>query len=312
MKRNDDMKIGRRTFLSRAAGIGAASVLLPLVAGRKAAAEEGATEAAACTDLNAKRGTYWKEDGKYFVQTTVDPSKLNTGVLKARVDGRWQTFLTRGIDDRFFNFNIKMRLNMINAMLGTSQLQMYNDAHNAAVASYGANRGDSRVTINNAYKGMGWVPTPEQIETHADEYFENATANMMQKIAIIKKNYMATEIWRRDVLGSLELYSRPDFETHTFINVMENPVVSLVFLGDESYEFRAICRLLHPLDPNLTPEDYNLVRWINFAHDFFHGGGDRPLGLYFAAAVYHIIEEFDNSPMGATATAGGNKLVPRM
>ena len=94
--------MSRRAFFRGAAGLGVASALLPAFA-RKAAAADAPP---ACTDLNAKRGSYWREGGKYFVQENVDASKLADGIIRARVDGRWQTFRTRSITKHFFDFNI--------------------------------------------------------------------------------------------------------------------------------------------------------------------------------------------------------------
>lgn len=300
----------RRSFFGKMAGLAAAPFLLSSLFSRKAGA--GELEEVPYSAMKENRGTYWKENGKYFVQDSVDSSKLDQGVIRARVDGRWSDFAIRNINDHFFDYNIAMRMKMIDVMLGVGQLDMYNDAHNAAVASYGVNRGDSRFSINNAFKGLGWVPKPSVIKDMADEYYAHSHDSMMSKVGIIKGNYGKENHWRRDVIGSHELYTHKDFETHTFLNVMENPVVSICTLAGESYEFRAICRLLHPEDPNLSDDDRQLVRWVNYAHDFFHGSSTPNLEAHRIVTLYHVIEMFDNSPMGSTPKAGGLKLVPKM
>jgi len=305
----DGENVNRRSFFGKLAGLAAAPFLINSWLSRKARA--GALDVP-FTDLQETRGSYWREDGKYFVQENVDASKLDQGVIRARVDGRWNDFAIRNMTDHFFDYNIAMRMKMIDVMLGMGELSIYNDAHNAAVASYGANRGDSRFSINNAFKGLGWVPRQSVINDMADEYYAHSNDDMMSKIQIIKGNYGKSNHWRRDVIGSHELYTHKDFETHTFLNVMENPVVSICTLGDESYEFRAICRLLHPENPDLSEDDWNIVRWVNYAHDFFHGSTTPNLSAHRIVTLYHVVEMFDNSPMGGTPKAGGLKLVPGM
>lgn len=300
----------RRSFFVKMAGVAAAPFLLNSLFSRKAIAGETADIPYAA--LNESRRSYWKEGGKYFVQETVDSSLLDQGMIRARVDGRWNDFAIRNVNEHFFDYNIAQRLKMINVMLGTAEFGIYNDAHNAAVASYGANRGDSRFTLNNAFKGLGWVPRPSVIKEMADEYYAHSKDNMMAKIQIIKDNYNKKNHWRMDIIGSHELYTHKDFETHTFLNVMENPVVSICTLANESYEFRAICRLLHPEDPNLSDDDWQIVRWVNYAHDFFHGSPTQNLSVHRIVTLYHVVEMFDNSPWGVTPKAGGMKVVPKM
>ncbi len=262
-------------------------------------------------ELNARRESCWKEDGKYFVQENVDASSLEDGVIRARIDGEWHDFLVREIDDAFYNFNMTMRMHMLDVMYGMAGLDMYNDAHNAAVGTYGGNRGDSRFTVNVAFKGMGWVPTPDKIAARTKLYADNYQANMMDKVKTLQGGYQDASIWDRRVQASLELYTSRENETHSFLNQIVNPVSTLCFLGIESYEFRTIARLMDPADPGLSPYEKDLTKWINFAHDFFHGGPNpTQLTVHNIAVAYYVIEEFDNSPMGATATAGGMKRVP--
>jgi len=238
-------------------------------------------------------------------------TKVDQGIIRARVEGEWQTFVIREMDEAFYNFNIAMRVRMLDVMSGKKNLDMYNDAHNAAVGSYGSNRGDSRFTVNVAFKGMGWVPRPERLEERAKLYFDNYKANMMTKMQLLMAGYNDETLWDRRLLGSLELYTIQDYETHTFLNQMVNPVSTICFLGDESYEMRAIARLVHPEDPALSEPEKAQVKWINYAHDFFHGGPNpNTLTVHNIGVAYYIVEEFDNSPWGATSTAGGMKRVP--
>jgi len=112
------------------------------------------------------------------------------------------------------------------------------------------------------------------------------------------------EIYDRTKQVSLELYSTPNFETHSFLNQMTDPGVSIVFLDFPSYELRCITQLLHPKDPKLTKYEKNVVEYINRIHDYFHGASPRKsIGV-----IYHVIEVFDNTP----GRARGKRVVPSM
>jgi hypothetical protein len=307
--------ISRRTLLK--AG-GAATLATTLLAGGASAQDGSAgpdpygTDFDALKSLGATRESYWKNNGEYFVQENVDTSQISKNLIRARIDGEWHDFVIRKVDDAFYTFNTNMRKRMMDVMTGSQQFTIYNDAHNAAVGTYGSNRGDSRFTVNVAFKGMGWVPVNRNLNTRIAELEQNYTASMMEKMKLLYDGYADDSMWDLRLQGSLELYTTQSNETHSFLNQMVNPVSTICFLGDESYELRTIARLMHPKDPNLTDYEQKLVKYINFAHDFFHGGPDpSKLIVHNIGVAYWVIEEFDNSPFGATPTAGGKKRVPR-
>ena len=323
--------ISRRSLIKAGGAAGAAGLACSLLTGT-AAADNGpgqpggpyTTNFQAVKDTGAARESFWKEGGKYFVQKNVDVTKVDQGIIRARVDGEWHTFAIRELDDAFLDFNMGMRQRMMNYMAGQGSLGIYNDAHNAAVASYGGNRGDSRFTLNVAFKGMGWVPKKDKIAARIKKYQDNYTAGMMDKMKILYAGYSDKTIWDRTIQGSLELYTSQSNETHTFLNQMINPVSNCCFIGDTvdtstmppktanvSYELRVVARLIHHLDPNLTEHEKLVVQYINYAHDFFHGGPDKTkLTVHNIGVIYYVVEEFDNSPFGMTDTAGGMKRVP--
>lgn len=302
--------ISRRSLIK--AG-GAVTLAGSLAATKAWAGNEGqGTDFEAITNLGATRESYWRNDGEYFVQENVDTSQIDSGYISARVDGEWREYVLRELDDEFFDFNIGMRMRMLEVMTGQKQYTIYNDAHNAAVGTYGSNRGDSRFSVNVAFKGMGWVPTKDKIEERTALYAEKYKSSMMTKMQTLAQGYATDGLWNRKIQGSLELYTTQSNETHTFLNQMVNPVSTICFLGDRSYELRAIARLMHPKDPNLSEYEQKLVTWINYAHDFFHGGPDpSKLTVHNIGVAYFVVEEFDNSPFGQTPTAGGQKRVPK-
>jgi hypothetical protein len=269
----------------------------------------GQTTPSACTIVQPQREAYWTDQGRYFVQPTLDDSRIAQGIISARIDGQWQDFPIRQLNENFVEWNFTKRTDMLNSMM-TGQLDMYNDIHNAAVATYGARRGDSAFSLNVAYKGTGWVPKPEYIEDMTQDYWDHRSASMATKMGIIRDNYDNRDLWRRDIIGSLELYTQNGFETHSFLNQMANPISVICFHDTTSYEVRCITQLMHPDNPDLSDEQYAIHTWINYAHDFFHGEGtlvDNRISV-----IYWVVEQFDKSPMGQTSSAGGYRVVPPM
>jgi len=170
----------------------------------------------------------------------------------------------------------------------------WSGAHNAAIASVGKNRGDSRFTLNNAIKGTGFCPRKDKITEVISILKATDNKDMNIKFDTLKSLYQDSELWDFSRPISLELYSKPEFETHTFLNQMENPVSSIVYLDVPSYEIRAIAHLIHPKDPSLTEYERNAVTYINAIHSYFHSH----FKAVVPAVIYYVVEEFDNSPSG--------------
>jgi len=158
-------------------------------------------------------------------------------------------------------------------------------------------------------KGTGLLPKPDIIKTKIEELNKGDDSEDMKvrkaKIEYLLDNYKNKELWDRRTLISLELYSTPKFQTHTFLNVMENPLTTLVFLHMVSYELRCICYLIDPKNPKLTDMEKDWIAYSNGAHSYFHGKSK----VNFITSVYFIIEEFDNSP-ARVEKGRGRRTVP--
>jgi hypothetical protein len=115
---------------------------------------------------------------------------------------------------------------------------------------------------------------------------------MKEKLELLMDNYRHPEWWDRSKQVSLELYARPDFETHTFLNIMANPTATIVFTAMPSYELRTIARIVHAQDSSISARERELLEYSNLAHGYFHGGSERRYSLL----AFHIVEQFDNSP----------------
>ena len=284
------LKVGRRALLKVA---GAASVGLPLAAFLGRAPWRGPRVARA-QESPRTRESYW-QDG-YFVHENVDASQFEQGIIRARVDGEWRDFYNRTLGDDFVDWNIGARITILrDPMAGMACLD---GPHSGCLATYGANRGDSAFTLNAAFKGFGLYPRMDRFDDAMATVMDNWSASQMAKIDILLDFYNDRDLWDLRLLSSLELYTTQEFETHSFLNQMANPVAVINWLAiPGSFEVRAIARLIHPDDPDVPEDDWKRARWVNAMHDFFHGGPTpNPDSLPFIACIYYPVEVFDNSP----------------
>ena len=292
--------VSRRSIL-KAGGI--AGVLTPITAVLAGRLIPGLGVSDAQADAAPPPASIWNGAG-YFVHDSVDASNLSGGAIRARLNSTWKTFRNRNIGNAFLNWNLQARIDAL-----SSGMTCLDGPHSGALATYGAGRGDSAFTVNNAFKGFGPVPIASKLDESIQMVLDNWNASSDQKIAILTAFYQDHGMWDQRMLDSLELYSTPKFQTHSFLNQFLNPQATIVFLAiPGSYEVRAIPRLIHPNDPNVSAEDYKRVRWGNMIHDFFHGGPypDKPTRIY---VIYYVVEVFDDSPV----TGGqGLRTVPAL
>ena len=239
--------------------------------------------------MRSRREEYWQEG--MFRQDNVDMDKYDQGIIRARVDDSWEEYPLVELDDAFMEWNLESRLEYLKT-IAEGKMPSLAGPHAAAVATYGGGRLDSHFSLNNAIKGMGFAPKREHIREMIDKYKDTIELPMPEKLEILQGNYRRPELWDRTKQVSLELYATPDFETHTFLNVMANPVATIVFTDMPSYELRAIVRIVQPQDPHALPFEKDLLEYSNMAHGYFHGGADKRFNLL----AFHIIEQFDNSP----------------
>ena len=285
---NDLVSTARRDVLRVAAATGLA---LPLAGYLGQTDLFGAKEAKA--DCGPRvREAYWR-DG-YFVQDNVDTSQVDSGIIKARIDGTWRDFSMRDLGDDFIDWNFGERISGLTG--GMSDCLA--GPHSGCLASYGANRGDSAFTLNAAFKGFGFFPKAEEIDARQATLLSSWSADIMAKATILLNMYRNRAMWDFRFLSSLELYTTQSFETHSFLNQMANPIATICWLAiPGSYEVRAIPRLLHPQDPGIPEADRKRLIWVNHMHDFYHGGPLPDLdNLGWIGAIYYVVEVFDNSP----------------
>lgn len=239
--------------------------------------------------LEHGKKNFW-EDSE-FVQKTVDMSGYENGTIKARIDGEWQEFKIRKASKDFVEWNTEKRIEFLER-IKTGKMPELGGPHSGAVATYGLGRLDSRFTLNNAIKGIGLAPKDDNIDKAIKRLKDTYKSTMPEKMDVLKSFYENPDFidWRKQT--SLELYATPDFETHTFLNVMDNPTATLVFLDIPSLELRTIARIVHPDDKNALPSEKKLLEFVNLAHSYMHGEFPRMYPLL----LFYIVEEFDNTP----------------
>lgn len=247
----------------------------------------------------SRLASYWQ--GGSFLQTNL--KLLKSGLIKAKINGGWREFEPMELSMGFLDWNFEARLKTIEG-LQIGKPPSLAGPHNAAVATYGGGRRDSSFTVNNAVKGMGFVPSKGRIRERIKELEENLDAPMPEKLQILAAGYQDRSLWDRKKQVSLELYATPDFETHTFLNLMANPVASIVFLDYPCYELRALVRMVYPQDKSVSQEERNILEYTNLVHSFFHGKFRRK----FIALIFYLVEEFDNTP--GSREGMGRRVVP--
>jgi hypothetical protein len=244
---------------------------------------------------------FWKE-GAYCRQDNIDLKKLDQGIIRAKVDGKWREFPVRQLSDKFLEWNFRERIKTI-AVLKKGGMPGFAGPHSGMVASHGFKRGDGQFTVNNAVKGMGFLPKREQIAPLLAEIEATADSSDEYKFDWLTRLYTErTGLLDPSKQVSLELYATPGFATHTFLNQMTDPGVSIVYLDMVSFEVRAITQLIDPRDPGLSEYEKQVVAYVNGIHDYFHGKAPRTS----IVAVYHVVEVFDNSP----GRGRGQRVVP--
>ncbi|MGC9336847.1 MAG: hypothetical protein ACP5EQ_01960 [Candidatus Cloacimonadia bacterium] len=246
---------------------------------------------------------FWNTDG-YFQQDAVRTPSASEQVIRARIRGKWQKFTLQDLPPEFMKWNTERRIETLDRFRQMAPPELAGP-HNGIVASYGAKRFDTQFKLNNAVKGMGFLPKPERLPEIIALLDSTKDASFQDKLDNLQYLYEnAEEIFDLNKQVSLELYSTPEFETQTFLNQMTNPISTIVFLDIPSYKLKTIVRLLHPDDPHLTEYERNVVRYVNDVHSYFHGEFPRD----YITAIYYVVEVYDNSP--GSSDALGRRIAP--
>ncbi|MBW2732716.1 MAG: hypothetical protein JRH20_10020 [Deltaproteobacteria bacterium] len=297
MSTNKTASIGRRAFIG-ASGASALGLACSL-------------ESRQATNKTPDPTEWWRE-GDYFVHDTVDTSRCSAGIIRARIEGRWRDLKLAQFPKAYYRWSITERMERLRRLAkhGFSTRDLAGP-HNGCVATYGGPSRDSAVSLNTAYKGLGFLPRKEKLATtlrqvraegqRIEGTGKGFQGKMVEKIQFLAKLYQQRDLFDMQRKVSLELFTEPAYFTHTFLNMMVNPIASASFLAYPTFELRTVPQLLHPKNPNLSTYEREVVAYTNAIHDFVHRGNGVQI-----ACIYHLIEVYDDTPSG---NAHGRRLV---
>lgn len=298
-KHNENQGLLRRNFLKLS---GMSLLSLPLVA-----------QAKTCWSATIQQKTYWSGtgDNRYCVHRTVDASSVDAGVIRARVDGFWRKFTIQEAESIFLEWNFGERIRSFEEKLAGTSVPTAGGPHTPMIAtcSFSGSRGDTtfRSNLNNKVIGINVVPKKEYIKDINDQLYSMRNEDMTAKLEYLKGIHQQ-DIWRKDIQAGLEYFTTPDFETHTFLNLMENPLANLCYQGCyniwASFELRTIAHIVDPRDPGLSADMLELAKFPIVLHGFYHELETWEYNI--PAVIYYLVEEFDNS---ATVDKPGQRAV---
>ena len=251
--------------------------------------------------------SFWKPKG-YFHHDTVDASRVDEGVIRAQHNGAWRELPLVELTDRFVAWSFEERIIKLGEIARKGfDTRDLDGPHNACVATVGGVDPSSFTSLNTAYKGMGFMPALEGLADAVADLQNKSTimqragldmhTRMARALDVLEALYSEPTLFDHRRQVSLELFSTAEFTTHTFANMLANPVASCSFLAFPTFELRCVPQLLHPDDPGLSDSERLAIDWTNGVHDLAHGGGD---GSQRITVIYHLVELYDDSP-----SAGG-------
>lgn len=253
---------------------------------------------------------FWK--GNYCRQQSVKVPAPDATSIEAKVDGKWNRYALANFPAAFWEWNRSRRLEyldifkeMLEKGREATRSPELSGPHNGMVATYGAARKDSHFKLNNAVKGMGFLPKAEKLPEMIKLLESTMEEPLDKKLVILDSLYQhAEENFAPDRLVSLELYSEPGYTTQTFLNQMVDPQCVTVFLDIPTYKIKQIARLIHPQDPSLSDYEKQACHYVNLMHSYFHGAFPRD----YIGVIYYNIEIYDSSP--GNKDARGTKISP--
>jgi hypothetical protein len=244
---------------------------------------------------------YWEglEGAEYCVSRVVKSENIRAGFIWARIDKVWRRFPIREVEQKFLDWEFTERIARYENQKAGGGISAAGP-HTPAVATYGnrMGRGDSDFHINCKFIGLTNVPKKESIKEINNTMLANIDIPFTEKLDYLIEITSNRDLWRKDLHAGLELFSTPEFMTHTFYNLMQNPVATLCFQGAvnifTSFELRCIAKIVHPQDPNLSEEERDINIFPAILHGYFHAF--YPEQVNEPGVIFYHVEEFDNSP----------------
>lgn len=213
------------------------------------------------------------------------------GVIEVIKDGETKTYPLVDLPDRFLKWSRGERLKVLDMVKEHKFPEYLEGPHNGMVATCGNTREDDVISINNAVKGVGYLPKRDKVDYLIEKMKETKKEGLARKVEVLYDFYTHfDEYFRRDGLLSLELYTYGDFKTKTYLNLIKNPEYAMVFLDMPTFQVKGIAKLIHEGEGSLYEK--KVFVYANLIHSYFHGHFERN----FIAIVFYISRVFDSTP----------------
>ena len=188
-----------------------------------------------------------------------------------------------GIPDEFItNIFIERKqllISLLQGKLTKEEIFLGFTRHTPVIATYGPSG------INASVKGIGFIPKKEfiyEMNKRLQEFIKNKTHDLKTRI-----NFLIEYIYDENKIDFNYLAGIEMAKKHTWINIKNNPVATLLFYipPDISYEVRCTVTI-----------HLNDVYWeyVNGIHDLFHTS--RRNWKEYPVYLFKIREIYDNSP----------------
>ena len=196
------------------------------------------------------------------------------------------------LPDGFVEWSTGERLKVLDMVKGHKFPEYLEGPHNGMVATCGNKREDDVISINNAVKGVGYLPKKETVDELINIMKNTKKEGLSKKVGVLYDFYKNFDkYFRRDGLLSLELYTHGDYRTKTYLNLIKNPEYAMVFLDMPTFQVKGVARLIHP-DEDVSEYEKKVFEYANLIHSYFHGHFSRD----FIAIIFYISRVFDSTP----------------
>jgi len=169
--------------------------------------------------------------------------------------------------------------NLIDGKASRMDLIVNSTVHTPVIVSFGS------AGLNGSIKGVGFIPKRQFLTDTLESIMSALKRNLSEKD---KLRLLLRELYDFKKVDFLKLSSIELAKKHTWTNLRENPIATLVFYTppSTSYEIRA----------KVTIHE-NDIYWklVNAIHDLFHGFRGEEKWRETPVYIFHISEIYDNS-----------------
>lgn len=191
----------------------------------------------------------------------------------------------------FINYMFKERKALIERMLKRKitreEMLVGFTRHTPTMVSYGP------AGLNASIKGVGLVVK----EKYLNETIQNLRKSLEKGLSMTEALKILLDlVYQEDKIDFTKLSSIELAKKHTWINVQQNPNVTLLFYTPPNVSYEVRCKA------SIHLNDY-YWEFVNSVHDLFHGGKVTRDWSNYPVYILKIIEVYDNSP-----TSMGTKI----